>query len=120
MVEYQNRPLVLNFDDVFQALSDSTRRDILSRVLAGEQCITDLAQRYSMSFAAVAKHLDVLVRAQLVIKVKKGREQMVSANPDAVRQTTELLQQYEQIWRARLNNLDKFLATTQEGQHDNS
>lgn len=115
MVEYQNHSLALNYDDVFQALSDSTRRDILSRVLAGEQRITDLAKEYSMSFAGVAKHLDVLVRAQLVNKVKKGREQVVSANPDAVRQTTELLQQYEKIWTARFHNLDKFLSNEIEG-----
>lgn len=104
MVEY-----TLDFDLVFQALSDSTRRDILQRVLANEQRITDLAKQYSMSFAGVAKHLDVLVRAKLITKHKKGREQVITANADTVNQTVKLLQQYEKIWVERFNNLDTFL-----------
>jgi len=104
MVEY-----TLDFDLVFQALSDGTRRDILQRVLANEQRITDLAKQYSMSFAGVAKHLDVLVRAKLITKEKKGREQVITANAGAVNQTVKLLQQYEKIWATRLNNLDTFL-----------
>ena len=63
-------------DALFHALSDRTRRDILSRVLAGEQSVTHLAANYEMSFAAVQKHVAVLERAGLLVKRRSGREQL--------------------------------------------
>ncbi|HWZ66127.1 MAG TPA: metalloregulator ArsR/SmtB family transcription factor [Patescibacteria group bacterium] len=99
----------LNFDLVFQALSDSTRRDILTHVLTGEQRITDLARRYSMSFAGVAKHLEVLAKAKLVTKRRKGREQMVSAGTESIKATMELLEGYEKLWSGRFDRLEVLL-----------
>jgi DNA-binding transcriptional ArsR family regulator len=62
-------------DRLFQALSDATRRDIVRRVTVGEYSVSGLAALYAMSFAAVQKHVAVLVRASLVTKEKRGREQ---------------------------------------------
>ena len=104
MVEYP-----LNFDLVFQALSDSTRRDILTQVLSGEQRIMDLARRYSMSFAGVAKHIEVLANARLVTKQKKGREQVVSAQADSISATMKLLEGYEQLWSQRFDRLEMLI-----------
>lgn len=104
MVEYTP-----DFDAVFGALADPTRRDMLTRVLQGDLTITELARRYSLTFAGVAKHLEVLVRAQLVTKRKQGREQVVSGNEATVRETTALLQTYEKLWTERFDRLDAFL-----------
>src|SRR3954471_17996221 len=64
-------------DEVFRALADSTRRDILRRCAADEPSVSRLAQSYPMSFAAVQKHVAVLERAGLVVKVSRGREKLI-------------------------------------------
>src|SRR5690606_22853454 len=69
-------------DRLFRALADRTRRDIVARVLAGEEAsVSTLAARYAMSFAAVQKHVAVLAEAGLVTKRARGRERMVRGNP---------------------------------------
>ena len=97
-------------DRIFQALADSTRRDIVRRVLQREQSVSALAERYAMSFAAVQKHVAVLERASLVMKQRRGREQLVSGNPEALRRAAALLDQYEDLWRHRVSRIDDLLA----------
>jgi len=103
-----------SLDRIFGALADPTRRDILERVLTGEQSVSSLAERYAMSFAAVQKHVAVLERAGLATKHARGRERLVRANPDAIRQVQGLLDRYEQLWRARIDRLDALLACPEE------
>jgi DNA-binding transcriptional ArsR family regulator len=102
-------------DQLFGALADATRRDILARVMVTEASVTELAARYDMSFAAVQKHVAVLARARLVTKRKDGRAQRVTGNPDAVRRANRLLAQFEDSWQARVGRLDKLLATSDQG-----
>ena len=66
-------------DRIFHALADGTRRDILAQVIRAEQSVSALARQYPMSFAAVQKHVAVLERAALVVKRRRGREQVVGA-----------------------------------------
>ena len=82
-------------DRVFQALADSTRRDIVARTLTSELSVSTLAASYAISFAAVQRHVAVLERAGLVTKQRKGREQLVSTSIDSVRRADGLLDQYE-------------------------
>jgi DNA-binding transcriptional ArsR family regulator len=96
-------------DLLFHALADGTRRDIVTRVMAEPSSVSTLAERYLMSFAAVQKHVAVLERAQLVVKEKRGREQLVSGNPEAVRQAGRLLEKYEEIWRQRAAQMQGIL-----------
>jgi DNA-binding transcriptional ArsR family regulator len=105
-------------DQLFGALADATRRDILGRVMETEASVTELAARYEMSFAAVQKHVAVLERARLVTKRKDGRAQRVTGNPDAVRRANRLLAQFEERWRARVGRLDELLATSPQGDSD--
>lgn len=97
-------------DRVFQALADATRRDIIRRTLVGEQSVSNLAQDYDMSFAAVQKHVAVLERAGLVIKQTHGRERLVRAVPEVIQRAQALLDSYEQLWRERISRLDAVLA----------
>lgn len=105
-------------DRIFQALADRTRRDIVTRVLHAEQSVSDLAERYSMSFAAVQKHVAVLERAGLVRKVRRGREQIVHAGLDVIHQAKSLLESYEHLWRHRVARIDALLAETDTTQGD--
>lgn len=94
-------------DRLFRALADATRRDIVSRVLAGEAAsISGLATRYDMSFAAVQKHVAVLEGAGLVMKQRKGRERLVRGNPERLSQARELLARLEELWRSRFSQVD--------------
>ena len=94
-------------DRVFHALADTTRRDIVARVIAGEAAsISALAARYDMSFAAVQKHVAVLAGAGLVTKETQGRERIVRGNPERIARARDLLAQLEGLWRARFGQLD--------------
>lgn len=105
---------------IFHALSDATRRDIVRRTLTAEISVSQLAVAYAMSFAAVQKHVAVLEEARLVIKEPRGRERMVRGAPERIRQAQRLLDQFEEIWRSRIDRLDALLAegeppSTQKG-----
>lgn len=100
----------VEIDRIFQALAASTRRDILRRTLVAEQSVSDLAAEYDMSFAAVQKHVAVLEAARLIVKRAAGRERLVSANPEVIARARALLARYEELWRARVDQLDALLA----------
>ncbi|HEX6324941.1 MAG TPA: metalloregulator ArsR/SmtB family transcription factor [Jiangellaceae bacterium] len=97
-------------DHVFHALADGTRRDILRRSVAGELSVSRLARAYPMSFAAVQKHVAVLERAGLVVKERRGREQIVRTDLEAVRRARRALDELEQAWRARVDRMSGLLA----------
>jgi DNA-binding transcriptional ArsR family regulator len=97
-------------DRVFHALADTTRRDIVTRLMAGEAAsVSALAARYDMSFAAVQKHVAVLEGAGLVTKETQGRERIVRGNPERVARARDLLARLEGLWRARFSQLDRVL-----------
>ena len=99
-------------DRVFHALADTTRRDIVARVMAGEAAsISTLAGRYDMSFAAVQKHVAVLEGAGLVSKETQGREKIVRGNPERIARARDLLARLELLWKARFSQLDSVLTT---------
>jgi DNA-binding transcriptional ArsR family regulator len=101
-------------DRVFHALADATRRDILHRCLRGEPSVSRLADVYPMSFAAVQKHVAVLERAGLVTKERRGREQLVRTDGDAVGQARRILDELEAAWRGRVDRMAALLAQLPE------
>jgi DNA-binding transcriptional ArsR family regulator len=98
-------------DRLFHALADPTRRDIIRLVLSTEQSVSALAERYPMSFAAVQKHVAVLERAELVHKRRRGREQLVGGEIGALRTVNRLLDQYEAVWRSRIDRMKEILVS---------
>ena len=96
-------------NQLFRALADGTRRDILARSLTETPSVSALAARYEMSFAAVQKHVAVLERAGLIQKRASGREQRVSTNRARLRRAGELLDYFESVWRQRMAQLDDVL-----------
>lgn len=98
-------------DALFHALADRTRRDILRRVLAGEHSVSEIAERYDMSFAAVQKHVAVLERAGLLTKRRSGRQQLATGDVQAVRSVASMLDEIEAVWRGRVTRIDELLAT---------
>jgi DNA-binding transcriptional ArsR family regulator len=104
-------------DHLFHALADATRRDILRRCVRGELSVSRLAQAYPISFAAVQKHVAVLERAGLVTKQRRGREQLVRSDPDAVRWARQALDQLETAWRGRVDRMSDLLAQDPTHKH---
>jgi DNA-binding transcriptional ArsR family regulator len=97
-------------DRLFHALADATRRDILHRCVRAEPSVSRLADTYPMSFAAVQKHVAVLERAGLVIKERRGREQLVRTDHHAVDRARRALDELEAAWRGRIERMADLLA----------
>lgn len=96
-------------DDLFHALADATRRDILRRSIDGELSVSRLAEAYPVSFAAIQKHVAVLERAGLVRKERRGREQLVRTDPAALDGARRALDQLEATWRGRVDRMSALL-----------
>ena len=101
-------------DSVFAALADATRRDIVLRALSGREGVAELAAHYPMSFAAVQKHVAVLERAGLVTKQRTGRRKVVRTNIEGLRLARGLLDQYEALWRGRIDRMTDLIASSKE------
>jgi DNA-binding transcriptional ArsR family regulator len=98
-----------DFDRMFGALADHTRRDILRRAIDSEEGVAELARHYPMSFAAVQKHIAVLERAGLVTKHQVGRRKVVRSNVEGLRVARRLLGQYEELWRGRIDRMTQLV-----------
>ncbi len=101
-------------DHIFAALADATRRDIVLRALAGNEGVAEMAGHYPMSFAAVQKHVAVLERAGLVTKQRSGRRKVVRTNIEGLRLARGLLDQYEALWRGRIDRMTDLIASSKE------
>jgi len=97
-------------DKVFHALADATRHDIVRTVLVQEHSVSALARRYPMSVAAVQKHVAVLEEAGLVTKHRRGRESIVRADIERVRDARSALEALEKLWRDRVAQMDQIMA----------
>jgi DNA-binding transcriptional ArsR family regulator len=105
-------------DRLFHALADATRRDILRRSIRGEPSVSRLAEAYPMSFAAVQKHVAVLERAGLITKERRGREQLVRTDRDAVRRARQALDRLVAAWRGRVDRMSHLLAQVPDPEDD--
>lgn len=102
------------------ALSDPTRRSILSRLAAGPATVGELAGPFHISQQAVSKHLANLQRARLIEKRRQGRRHVCTLRPAPFKEVSELVEHYRIFWEQALNRLDAFLRATEAGEkkHD--
>lgn len=98
-----------NLDYIFQALSDSTRRSILKKVAKRERAIGEIAETYSMSLAAVSKHIQSLERAGLVTRRREGSYSYIKLNPEAMNSADKWMEFYRAYWSESLNSLKNFI-----------
>jgi len=99
----------LPLDAIFHSLADPIRRDILRRVIPHELSISELAEKYEVSFAAISKHIGVLEKAKLIHKRREGKKYMVALAPEALEQADQCLEQYRLMWESRYNKLEILL-----------
>ena len=105
----------IEIDRLFHALADTTRRDIVVQAVTGEHSVSALARRYPMSITVIQKHVGVLESAGLVRKERRGREQIVTSEHEALVGIREVLDQLEATWRHRLARFGDVLAALPEG-----
>jgi len=95
--------------DVFQAIADPTRREVLRLLSNKELPISEITSHFSMSRTAVAKHLHILAEANLVSGKKVGREKRYRLQPESLSELHEWLSYFEQFWNNKLSVL-KYIA----------
>jgi len=103
-------------DTVFAALADPTRRAILAMLLEDDMAVTDVAEPFAMSLAAISKHLSILTRAGLISQERRGRVKWCRLEPDALRDASIWMQGFGQFEAVNLDAFERFLAT--ELDHD--
>ncbi len=105
---------VNSLDHTFAALSDPTRRAILSRLARGEASVTELARPFQVSLPAISKHLRALERAELISRRRRGRVHHIRLNPKPLRQAAGWISRYERFWSRKLEALAVFLNKAQK------
>ncbi|MGB0959663.1 MAG: ArsR/SmtB family transcription factor [Halocynthiibacter sp.] len=96
-------------DQIFSALSDETRREILSMLLEDDMAVTDVAAPFDMSLAAISKHLTILSRAGLISQEKRGRVKWCKLEPDALKPSSVWMQSFGQFDAVDLDDFERFL-----------
>jgi len=104
----------VELDQTFSALSDPTRRAIVSKLAEGDASILELATPFDMSLPAVSKHIRVLEKAGLLTRTKQGRVQYCKLNAEPLQDAAKWLSFYQKFWDAKLDSLANFLEDDSE------
>ncbi|AYL96269.1 ArsR/SmtB family transcription factor [Mucilaginibacter celer] len=103
--------------DVFQAIADPTRREIINLIAYKNMNLNAVADNFDISRPAVSKHIKILTQCGLLVIKQQGRERYCHANLQQLKQVTDWAEQYRQFWTQKLDALDAFL--TNEQNNDN-
>ena len=98
-----------SLDDIFSALADPTRRSILAMLLEDDMAVTDVAEPFEMSLAAISKHLTILTKAGLISQEKRGRVKWCKLEPHAMKDASVWMQAFGQFEPVNLEAFEKFL-----------
>ena len=98
-------------DMVFSALADPTRRAILTMLLEDDMAVTDVAEPFEISLAAISKHLGILAAAGLIRQEKRGRVKWCMLDPDALKAASVWMQGFGQFDPVNLDAFERFLET---------
>jgi DNA-binding transcriptional ArsR family regulator len=101
-------------DNVFYALSNSTRRKVLEQLSAGPATVSELAAPFDMKLPSFVQHLTVLERSRLVKSKKRGRVRTYEIVPERFRIAEEWLSERRRVWEARLDRFDKYVLQLKE------
>ena len=102
--------MTAQLDQVFSALADPTRRAILAMLLEDDMAVTDVAEPFKVSLAAISKHLGVLSAAKLISQEKRGRVKWCKLEPDALRSASVWMQAFGQMEPVDLDAFEAFLS----------
>jgi DNA-binding transcriptional ArsR family regulator len=117
MVKYNTSNMRL--DSTFSALSDSTRRGILTYLISGEATVKELAKPFRMSLPAISKHLKVLERAGLIKRSIDAQWRPCRINAVPLKEANGWLEHYRRFWEESFNRLDDYLKKIQSKEKKN-
>ena len=96
---------------IYTAIAHPVRRQLLDRLLDGEQSVHNLAGSFPVSRPAVSQHLRMLLDAGLVAERREGRERHYRLQPERLHEVAQWLRKYERFWLDRLDALTTYLET---------
>lgn len=108
--------------DVFQAIADPTRREILGLLTAQSLNLNSVAGNFNISRPAVSKHIKILTECGLIVIKKEGRDHYCEAKLDKLNEVSDWIEQYRQFWEQKFDSLENYLNTLQKSKnkkHDN-
>lgn len=100
--------------DVFQAIADPTRRDILCLIAKEPLNLNSIAKNFEISRPAISQHIKVLDESGLIVIHRKGRQRFCHIRPHKIKEVDEWLEQFRQLWKDRFNQLDQVLNNLKE------
>lgn len=103
--------------DVFQAIADPVRREILGLIAFEPMNLNTIAERFSISRPAISNHIKILEECGMVVINQKGRERYCEAKLDTLGEVNEWIDQYSQFWTQRFDSLNKYIIKIQNQNH---
>lgn len=107
--------MAYRIDDVFSALADSSRRNILLMLSKGSKNVNSIAGEFKISRPAVSKHLKILEHSKLIVQKKEGRQRYFSLNPEPIKKIINWFKFYDKFWDNKLNSLKQFVEKNNDG-----
>ncbi len=101
-------------DDIFSALSNTTRRAILGRLAEGEATVNELAEPFSLTLPAISKHLKVLEHAGLITRSRNAQYRPCALDASGLAEVAGWTEQYRPIWEARFDRIDDYIRQLDE------
>ena len=101
--------MAYRIDDVFSALADQNRRQILLLLTDKKMTVNSIAENFKISRPAISKHLKVLLNTKLVSTGQKGRERYYQLNAEPLKEVRDWLKFYDKFWDTKLNSLKNYL-----------
>jgi len=99
--------------DVFQAIADPTRREIINMIAYKSLNVNSVAENFDVSRTAIYKHLKILTECGLVVIRQQGRERYCEAKLAKLNEVSEWVEQYRKLWTQRLDSLEGYLKQLQ-------
>ena len=96
--------------DVFQAIADPTRREIINMIAHKTMNLNAVAENFEISRPAISKHIKILVECGLIVVKQKGRERYCEAKLDMLNEVSDWVEKYKVFWNKKLDALGDFLA----------
>lgn len=99
--------------DVFQAIADPTRREIINMLAVESLNLNSVAEKFDVSRPAISKHVKILEECGLVVIYQQGRERYCKARLEKLEEVADWIEKYRKIWESRFDNLDEYLQQLQ-------
>lgn len=105
--------------DIFQAIADPIRRDIIRLLAAETLTVNAVAEHFDISRPAVSKHIKILEECGVVAIHKKGRERYCEIQPETLQPVSDWVEPYKQLWESKLDQFESYIMDLKNKSKDN-